>query len=270
MRRHELAHAAWPVLCEIAKKREVITYENLAHRLGYEQAATTMKNALGPIQNLCIARGYPALTSLVVNKNSKKPGDGFIRRDDTVTAGQHRAWEFDWGAVPAPSLHQFHLVSAAPIRAPTEQPEDLKDDSAEVLAEAPLRPWHWEGHVQARVVDSLKDRGWDIVSTSDTASRAQGVDVIARKGGTELWVSVKGFPVATPKTQPALQARHWFAGALFDMILYRGESSVQLAIALPAGFVTYETLARRTAWLRKSTPFSILWVNESGDTHEKG
>lgn len=132
-----------------------------------------------------------------------------------------------------------------------------------------VKPWHWEGHVQQRLCDWLRTQAYEIVSTSDTAARNQGVDIIARRGNEELWISVKGFPVATPRTPPALQARHWFAGALFDVILYRGESRARLAIALPDGFTTYKTLARRTSWLRSTTPFSIFWVSPNGEIIEE-
>ena len=58
--------------------------------------------------------------------------------------------------------------------------------------------------------------------------------IIAERSGQELWVSVKGYPRGTEKTNPTVQARHWFQGAVFDIVLYRGEDTqVALAIALP-------------------------------------
>lgn len=97
---------------------------------------------------------------------------------------------------------------------------------------------------------------------ADTESRAPGKDIIALSpDGRELWVSVKGFPENSPNTQ----ARHWFSGAVFDLILYHGENpDVTLALGLPDGFPTYKGLPPRVKWLQESMPFRIYWVAESG------
>ncbi|MDF2627282.1 MAG: hypothetical protein K0R39_1113 [Symbiobacteriaceae bacterium] len=138
---------------------------------------------------------------------------------------------------------------------------------AEVVAEHPVsgeRPWYWEGNVQARIVDYLVQAGYSIRRIADTASKEVGKDVVAvGPDGRELWVSVKGFP--TPKGSTNVQARHWFAHAIFDMVLYRGENStVDLAIGLPDGYKTYQSLAERVHWFRRSVPLRIYWVSESG------
>lgn len=122
-------------------------------------------------------------------------------------------------------------------------------------------PWHWEGNVQAAIVEELVTDGWTIVSLANTASKAPGKDIIAERAGRALWVSVKGYPVGTAKTNAPTQARHWFSHAVFDMVLYRGENSdVGLAIGLP-DFSTYRALAKRVAWLEKTTPFTYRWVS---------
>ena len=122
--------------------------------------------------------------------------------------------------------------------------------------------WFWEGNVQGRVVSYLVQNGYSIRSVADTASRAQGKDIIAvAPDHTELWVSVKGFPEKSPN----VQARHWFSSAVFDLILYRGESSfVELALALPDDFTTYANLSPRVEWLKRTMPFKIYWVSENG------
>jgi hypothetical protein len=123
------------------------------------------------------------------------------------------------------------------------------------------RPWFWEGNVQSGLVDWLIHEGWTIGSTADTAAKAPGIDVIAERGGQELWVSVKGYP---EKSAP-VQAGHWFAGAIFDLVRYRNErSDLQLAIALPDGFTRYRNLVPRCAWLRQTMPFHVYWVHERG------
>jgi hypothetical protein len=76
-----------------------------------------------------------------------------------------------------------------------------------------------------------------------------------------MWVSVKGWPEKSVNTQ----ARHWFSGAIFDLVLYKDQSpDVRLAIGLPAGFSTYQNLFPRVKWLRKNLPFEVITVSENG------
>jgi hypothetical protein len=127
------------------------------------------------------------------------------------------------------------------------------------------RLWHWEGNVQARLVTWLARDGWSIMSAANTAAKSAGKDIIAERDGRTLWVSVKGFPTGTQKTNPSTQARHWFSHAVFDLVMYRDQSdSAELALGLPDGFATYQNLAERVRWLRTNLPFSIFWVAESG------
>lgn len=132
------------------------------------------------------------------------------------------------------------------------------------MPDATDRPWFREGQVQEAVVGALRANGWTIVEVANPATRAPGKDVVVARDGHRLWITVKGFPRRTVRTQPATQARHWFAAALFDIVLYRGEDpSVSLAVALP-DFPTYRSLARRVEWLRQTTPFAFVWVAEGG------
>lgn len=125
--------------------------------------------------------------------------------------------------------------------------------------------WHWEGHVQNAIVAHLRGEGYDILSAADTASKAAGKDIIAEKDGRELWISVKGFPTGTAKTNASTQARHWFAKAVFDLVLYKDQpGGAALALGLPDGYKTYHSLAERVGWLRTNLPFSIYWVAEDG------
>lgn len=120
------------------------------------------------------------------------------------------------------------------------------------------------------MVSWLERKKWCIRQTANTAAKAQGKDIVATKGSVELWVSVKGFPTGTERTNAATQARHWFAHALFDVLLYRDERrDVELAIALPAGFPTYGKLAGRVRWLRDNLPLTFLWVSEDGEVCEE-
>ena len=127
------------------------------------------------------------------------------------------------------------------------------------------RPWYWEGNVQARVVEHIQGLGYRIASIADTASKQRGKDVIASApSGEAVWISAKGYPVGTVRTNPRIQARHWFAHALFDLILWHGEdSSVVLALALPDQ-VTYRNLANRSGWFLAKLDACIFWVDSNG------
>jgi hypothetical protein len=125
------------------------------------------------------------------------------------------------------------------------------------------RRWYWEGNVQSGLVRWFREHGYAIEQEANTATREAGKDIVATDhDGMAVWVSVKGFP----ERSTHVQARHWFAGALFDLVLYRNERpDVRLALAFPDGFTTYRSLAARTAWLRTAMPFTIYWVSESGE-----
>lgn len=116
--RFELAVRAWPILTKAAADGEIITYEELATRLGYAKAATTMRNALWPLQDLCIVKRPPPLTSIVVSKAKRRPGDGFVQRDDEIADSWKRVRDNNWSERPPPTISELILASAAPGGAP--------------------------------------------------------------------------------------------------------------------------------------------------------
>lgn len=126
------------------------------------------------------------------------------------------------------------------------------------------KPWHWEGHVQSKVVAELVRRGYEILTVADTARRERGKDIIAMKSERPIWITVKGFPIGTPKTHPSTQAGHWFRQAIFDIVQYREESeAADLGLALP-DYPRYRQLARAVTWLIEAARFSYYWVSETG------
>lgn len=127
------------------------------------------------------------------------------------------------------------------------------------------RPWFWEGHVQDKLASHLRKLGYAIEFLADTATKQQGKDIVAvSPSGETLWVSVKGYPRGTERTNAGTQSRHWFAHALFDLILWRGQdASVSLALALPDQN-TYRRLANRIDWFLSAARACIFWVDEHG------
>ena len=152
---------------------------------------------------------------------------------------------------------------AANLRTPAPPCDPPPLDSS---SEVPTgRPWYWEGNVQARLVAWLTGLGYEIRRVADTDSREHGPDIIAVKDGKELSANVKGYPKGGKPTQPATQARHWFADAVFGALLHRDKHpDMHLAVAFP-DFPTYRRLARRVEWLRTNLPFGIYWVRECGE-----
>lgn len=153
------------------------------------------------------------------------------------------------------SCDKFKLTNAADSSVPVTPTTNQTSTSPSTVEG---RPWYWEGNIQAALVRHLVGSGYSIVSVSDTATREAGKDVVAEKPGTgRLLVSVKGYPDKSRH----VQARHWFAGALFDLVLYRDEEPrATLALAFPDGYVTFKNLAKRVTWLRNTLPFNIYWV----------
>lgn len=134
----------------------------------------------------------------------------------------------------------------------------------------PDRPWFWEGNIQAKVVRYLVMNGWDIQRVADTSSREYGKDIIAKKRGRDLWVTVKGWPRGTEHTRPATQGVTWFKNGFFDLVAWRGESKeARLLLALP-DFGTYRRLSERASWLESVVGFTIGWINQAGELTLQG
>jgi hypothetical protein len=127
---------------------------------------------------------------------------------------------------------------------------------------ASSKPWYWEGNVQAEIVRYLTASQSSVHSEANTSAREQGIDIEAIDiDGWLLWVTVKGFPEKSSNTQ----ARHWFAGALLDLALYKDKNpKARLALGLPSGFSTYENLVRRIRHTLAFLGCHIFWVTESG------
>ena len=124
--------------------------------------------------------------------------------------------------------------------------------------------WFWEGNVQSRVIDYLRAHGYEIRSSADTASHQQGIDIVAERDGRPLWVSVKGYPQGTARTNPTVQAAHWFKQVIFDMVAYREQDpNAMLAVALP-DYPRYHALARKITWLKPAAGSLYFWISEDG------
>lgn len=132
-----------------------------------------------------------------------------------------------------------------------------------------------EEAVQGRLVAYLVKEGWQILRVAQTATRERGTDVLAARDGRTLAVEVKGYPslnYTDPRragevkpTQPATQARHWYAQAVLKGMLLRDEPpDVEVAIAFP-DVPTYRSLFHRTKISLSRAGIDVLFVAGTGE-----
>ncbi len=169
-------------------------------------------------------------------------------------------------------IHNFWTENYYPKTAPLMQTQVIKqpDEKLRQPVETPKSShWFWEGNVQSKVINFLVSQKYHIRSVADTASHQTGIDIIAEKNGKKLWVSVKGYPRGTEKTNASTQSRHWFIHAIFDIIEYRErDKEAFLAVAFP-DFPSYRNLAKKITWLKSAAKFVYIWVKEDGSVgHE--
>lgn len=114
MKREERAQQLWSILVLAARNRQVLTYEIVAQACGVPPPS--IGDFLRPIQQYCSETNLPPLTSIIVNKNTGLPGDGFIAAEN-VPLAQIETFSADWLSLPAPSAEQLaDSYSRAPNR----------------------------------------------------------------------------------------------------------------------------------------------------------
>jgi len=112
-------------------------------------------------------------------------------------------------------------------RSPSDTQRHLGIGQSEAsLSQAGRTTTNGSGKATFRVpsVHNLTSQGWSVPVGADTASKEQGDDLVATRGGETMVVEVKGYPsrgYADPKraaevkrTSPTSQAHHWFAQAM--------------------------------------------------------
>lgn len=116
--------------------------------------------------------------------------------------------------------------------------------------------WFWEGNVVAALAKHLEAEGWSVDCIADTASKAQGVDLQARRGGVTLLVEAKGYPSTVYRdparanehkpTNPTNQAQQWFSHALLKATrLQNKHRQATVALCFP-DFPRYRALFNET------------------------
>ena len=115
MTREERAQQLWSILVLAARNRQILTYEIVGQACGVP--APSIGDFLRPIQQFCSENGLPPLTSIIVNKNSGIPGEGFIAAEN-VPLVQIQTFSKNWLEERAPSAEQ---LAEAYSRAPDQR-----------------------------------------------------------------------------------------------------------------------------------------------------
>ncbi len=91
-----LLHRISQIIIEHAEKREVIEYNQISKKLDGAISSVGLNKPLGEISQRCIDLGFPPLSTIVVNHDTRFPGEGFF----TWVAAQmgypnliHSKWE---------------------------------------------------------------------------------------------------------------------------------------------------------------------------------
>ena len=104
MTREQRSQQLWSILVLAARSRQILTYEMIAQACGIP--APSIGDFLRPIQQFCTEHELPPLTSIVVNKSTGMPGEGFIAAHD-VPRAHIDVFDMDWLEQVAPSSNQF-------------------------------------------------------------------------------------------------------------------------------------------------------------------
>lgn len=102
------AERVWQVLTSAAPTGEHPTYEQVAQRLGRKKTLWLVPS-LDAIQNYCIANDLPPLTSIVVNKVTGKPSEGYLGHSQDIEAAWTAVKRHGWSATtPNASTFEAH------------------------------------------------------------------------------------------------------------------------------------------------------------------
>lgn len=134
--------------------------------------------------------------------------------------------------------------------------------------------WPWEGRVQSVFADFLHSNGWLVTAMADTATKATGVDVLARKDSRNLGAEVKGWPSRTysdPRrseevkpTLPGNQAGHWFSQAVLKGLMLLDSHPGYESLVVVPDYPRYRDLAHRTRTGRAAAGIHVVLVRDDG------
>ena len=99
---------SWKILVESAKNRQTVTYGELSDSLG-----RSVVRGIGKILDhagwYCRDKDLPPLTSIVVNKKTKRPGPGWeiITPNVDLQVAQEKVFAYDWSGISPPTPEEL-------------------------------------------------------------------------------------------------------------------------------------------------------------------
>ena len=101
------AYQLYLILIGLAANHQTIDCRKLCEQIRYG-VSPMLWNPLGRIVNWCIREGLPALTSLVVEKETGKPSPRWTATwSGDVQAELQRVFAFDWFSIMPPTLKEL-------------------------------------------------------------------------------------------------------------------------------------------------------------------
>lgn len=120
MTREQRSAQIWSLLAYAATRRQMLTYELVGKLIGAPTVA--LGGWLEPIQSLCLIRGIPPLTVLVVSESTGLPGSGFTGAAE-IPKALAEVFAFDWLSMRAPQPEEFAAaVKERPSRGVAGEP----------------------------------------------------------------------------------------------------------------------------------------------------
>lgn len=107
MTKYERASQLWPLLAMAATNRQILTYDLVYRLTGIPRPATG--KFLQAIQNYCMSKEIPPLTSIIVSKKTGLHGSGFISAED-VPLSHIEVFNFDWLDWGCPDIEKLKDV----------------------------------------------------------------------------------------------------------------------------------------------------------------
>jgi hypothetical protein len=98
----EQAGVIYPMLVEAARDRSTITYGQVNNALGYKPNATgqAIRSGMDLLVLYCLENDLPKITSLIVNKNSGLPTEGYAYGTGENIPVEHSAcFDHQWDRV---------------------------------------------------------------------------------------------------------------------------------------------------------------------------
>jgi hypothetical protein len=133
--------------------------------------------------------------------------------------------------------------------------------------------WFEENNITEKIKNYLVLNGYEIIKYNKD-KREKGHDIEAKKDGIHYIIEVKGYPSdkyvsgnkkgSAKRTDPRLQAKHWFAEALLSLLLAKARNmNIKIILGFPR-FPRYHKLLEEISPVAKKLDLGCIFVAENG------